>query len=96
VSPATGVKVEGASGGFEGWPAGRNLAGDGDDAASRGVAGGGEEEILGEGVRVRVLTRLARVPMRWEVVGVRRGGGRVPGRCGRGPVIAEGRRKRKK
>jgi hypothetical protein len=26
---------------------GQNLAGDGDDAASRGVASGGEEEILG-------------------------------------------------
>jgi hypothetical protein len=42
-------------------------------AASRDVAGGDEEEILGEGVRVRVLARLARVPTRWEVVEVRRG-----------------------
>jgi hypothetical protein len=47
--------------------------------ASRSVAGGGEEEILGEGVRVRVLARLARVPARlarvptrWEIIGIRR------------------------
>jgi hypothetical protein len=38
--------------GLEGWPAGRNLAGDKDVAAIRDVAGGGEEEILGEAVRV--------------------------------------------
>jgi hypothetical protein len=52
--------------------AGQNLVGDGDDAASRGVAGGGEEEILGEGVQVRIPARLARVLVRWEVVRVRR------------------------
>jgi hypothetical protein len=32
---------------LEGTSAGWNLAGDGDDAAGRGVAGGREEEILG-------------------------------------------------
>jgi hypothetical protein len=32
---------------LEGRSAGRNLAGDGDDAACRGVTGGGEEKILG-------------------------------------------------
>jgi hypothetical protein len=64
VSPAIGVKVGSAAGGLEGWPGGRNLAGDGDDAASRDLTGEGEEEILGKGVQVRVPTRLARVPAR--------------------------------
>jgi hypothetical protein len=32
---------------LEGTSAGRNLAGDGDDAAGRGITSGGEEEILG-------------------------------------------------
>jgi hypothetical protein len=34
MSPATRLRVRGAGwGGLEGWPAGRDLAGDGDDAA---------------------------------------------------------------
>jgi hypothetical protein len=37
---------------LEGRSAGRNLAGDGDDAAGRVVAGEGEEQILGFVVRV--------------------------------------------
>jgi hypothetical protein len=37
---------------LEGRSAGQNLAGDGDDAAGRVVAGGGEEQILGFVVRV--------------------------------------------
>jgi hypothetical protein len=37
---------------LEGRSAGRNLAGDGDNAVGHGVASGGEEEILG----LRVLT----------------------------------------
>jgi hypothetical protein len=40
--------------------AGRNLAGDGDDAAGRGVAGGGEEEILGFRVPVGRGGRICR------------------------------------
>jgi hypothetical protein len=48
--------------GLEGRPAGRDLAGDGDDAAGRGVAGGGEEANLGLGKvgGVRVPTGWAR------------------------------------
>jgi hypothetical protein len=37
---------------LEGRSTGRNLAGDGDDAAGRVIAGGGEEQILGFVVRV--------------------------------------------
>jgi hypothetical protein len=58
--------------------------------------GGGEEEILGEGVLFRVPVRLVRVPVRWEVVRVRLGADLTGG----GPhalarwevVVAEGRR----
>jgi hypothetical protein len=48
MSTATGLKVRGAGRrGLEGWSAGQDLAGDGDVAAGRDVAGGGKEEILG-------------------------------------------------